>query len=977
MKISSPKIFFDDRLLAVEELFKQRQYQQAADEVSSLRETEFEKTSHELGLFYLLCAEAEFFKSNYKKSISCGLRSAKLLADLPLNIRYGRVQLILSKSYSAIGDLKNAEIRARDALSSYRRANIDLGQADSLNELARISFIRCNYAQVVTYLEDALALTRNDQRKTAQLTGNLARIRIHTGQWQQAEEELTETIAFNKKSDQEISLALNLLSLGYLQIRLRKFIMASRSLDSALEIISRLNLKREKVIYLEYAGELAFEKGDYFRAKSILANAYEKGLLMAPGSALISQSARRLAEVELELDNIDEAMKYANKALEASLSVGEKVEIGLSRCVLARIFATKNDYDSALEYIDQSVDTLREVGDLTELARTLLVMGDIKSDAKVDKPVVVRDIYEEAWKSFKKLGMEYWQGIAEYKAGVYSCQNNNLAVGFKHLNRAEKIFTEHNDNVKVRAVSKFLQSLSDQAVALSISQENEYKIFGNLISPDEVTDLKSSNLDNILKILLNHTEGDRALLYSPDFDSAPIHSSFNMTSFQVAKFTENFNNILGEEISRSKPTLILDCRRDPFINDLFAESIEVVASIIVIPFKQSDNSISYLYLDKLSRNNALNPFSQVELNFAVGYSDIIAFKWAEIQKNKLYEDNLRLKDQLREKAAFPNIITQNPAMLDMLAQVRQVIDANISITIEGETGTGKDVLARAIHYNSNRRDKRFISVNCAALPESLLESELFGYKRGAFTGADRDKPGLFEEADGGTFFLDEIGDMPLSIQAKVLRVIEEKEIVRLGETTPRKVDVRIVSATNRDLKELMAEKGFRQDLYYRLSAMSFRLPPLRERRDDIPLLINHFLRDGGKTLNTTGMNQLINYNWPGNIRELENEVKKLSLLSADSDEISSELINSKIFAGSDKAASSRPNVNLNDDIAFDESYGLYDYLADHEKQFIIKALKEKRCVKKHAADLLNIPESTLRLKIKQYDIDLKKLKSSL
>ncbi|GAI48534.1 unnamed protein product, partial [marine sediment metagenome] len=210
------------------------------------------------------------------------------------------------------------------------------------------------------------------------------------------------------------------------------------------------------------------------------------------------------------------------------------------------------------------------------------------------------------------------------------------------------------------------------------------------------------------------------------------------------------------EISRTRPTLLLDCRRDPFINDLFSDIPDVVASVVVVPFKIGVDCTSYLYLDRLAEENGLNPFSQDELNFAVGFSDLMAFKWAEIQKNKLLEDNRRLKNQIMEKAAFPNIVTQNGKMLELLAQVRQVVNSSISISIEGETGSGKDLLAKAIHFNSNRREKRFISVNCAALPETLLESELFGYKRGAFTGADRDKPGLFEEADGGTFFLDEI-----------------------------------------------------------------------------------------------------------------------------------------------------------------------------------------------------------------------------
>ncbi|NOY88040.1 MAG: hypothetical protein GXO93_01460 [FCB group bacterium] len=974
MNLSSPKLGIDNRLLAVEELFRQRKYRIANKELSQLDDNNFKTKAYELGLYLSLWADGNYFKGNYKKALDAGLRAAKLLANYPLNKRYGRVQLVLSKAYSAIGDLKNAEIRARDALSAYRRGAEKVGQVDALNELARIAYIRCNYRGAITFLEEALEMVFDNPRKKAQLTGNLGRIRVHIGDWQQAEKELTATLEYNQQHHEEISQAINLLSLGFLQMRRRKFILASHSLDKALEIISRLELKREKIIYLEYTGELAFEKGDIFKAKAILGNAYEKGLLMAPDSALISQSVRRLAEAELLLDNIDEAMKYGQKALEASLKVGEKIEVGLAKRVIAQIFAAKNNLPEASEYITQALDIIKEVDDPLELARTILIQANIKLKSPSLKSNKIKALYEQAIKLFKNLKLDYWVAETDFKAGVFECQTGDFYGGFKKLNHAEKIFSNLEENGKVRAVNKFLLSLSEQAIALSLSQSNEFKIFGNLITPNELSHIKSSNLDDILDVLLKRTHSDRALIYSPDFEESPVNASFSLTPHQSKKFIDTFQNLLGEEISRSKPTLILDCRRDPFINNLFSDIIEPIASIMVVPFRMSDKSISYLFINKFSKNNELNPFSQSELNFAVGFSDIIAFKWTEIQKNKLQEDNLRLKNQLREKASFPNIITKNDAMLDILAQVRQVVNSNISLTIEGETGTGKDVLARAIHYNSNRRDKRFISVNCAALPESLLESELFGYKRGAFTGADRDKSGLFEEADGGTFFLDEIGDMPLSIQAKVLRVLEEKELVRLGETTPRKVDVRIISATNKDLKELMDNGNFRQDLYYRLSALSFHLPALRDRKDDIPLLVEHFMQESRKQISMEVMRLLVGYDWPGNIRELENEVKKMILMAGDKDQITSEVVSKKIVSVSKTVDDKNAHqVEVSEDIVFSEQYSLYDYLAHHEKRFIIKALKEKNGVKKHAADLLNIPESTLRLKIKQYNINLKNL----
>jgi len=975
MRVSSQHFVFDNRLLAVEELFQQRKYAIARQELQALQESDFTGKSHEHGLFLALQADSYFNDGNYRKALESGLRSSRILADFPLNRRYGRVLLVLSKTYSALGDLKNAEIKAYDALASYRRANEPIGQIDALNELARIAFIHCDFTSAVSFLEDAIEHAVDEPRKVAQLTGNAGIIRTLCGQWDQAERDLASALEYNEKNDIEVSQARNLLSLGYLHMRRREFVFAERCLGKARKLIDKHNLKRDKVIYLEYAGELALEKADTFKAKSLLSGAYHEGRLLAPGSTLVSQSGRRLAEVELALDNFDEAMKYGQKALEVALQMGEKAEVAMARRVIARVFATRSEHADALDHISKAVETARESNDPLNLAWTLLTLAEIKVTAGSDEAEKIRDTFDEAGRIFKKLGLDYCIAETQFRAGVFACQQGDLSRGFRKLSRAEKVFSNLGATGKVRQVNLFLTSLTDQAVALSISQENEFKIFGNLVNKSDMEDLKSGQIDEVLETLVRRTNSDRAIVFTPDFEDNRVVASFSLTPFQMRKFADNFQQLLGEEISSTRPTLCLDCRRDPYINDLFPDFPDVVASMIVIPFRMSDNSTSYVYLDKLSEDNTLNPFSQAELNFAVGFSDIIAFKSAELQKMRLQEDNRRLKAQLKMEAAFPNILTRNVRMLEVLSQVRQVVDSNISITIEGQTGSGKDLLAKAIHYNSKRRDKRLIFVNCAALPETLLESELFGYHRGAFTGADRDKPGLFEEADGGTFFLDEIADMPLSVQAKILRILEEKEVVRLGESIPRQVDVRIISATNRDLKEQMAAGLFRQDLYYRLSALTFRLPSLRERKEDIPLLVDLFLSESGKKITSAVLKQMIAYDWPGNVRELENEVKKLILLAGDSDEIDVGILSSKILSVPGGQLSTTDFAEQGDNVSFGNGYSLYDFLATYERRFIIKALKQRNCVKKHAAAALNIPESTLRLKIKQYNIDLNHLDS--
>ncbi|HEX9912891.1 MAG TPA: sigma-54 dependent transcriptional regulator, partial [candidate division Zixibacteria bacterium] len=321
----------------------------------------------------------------------------------------------------------------------------------------------------------------------------------------------------------------------------------------------------------------------------------------------------------------------------------------------------------------------------------------------------------------------------------------------------------------------------------------------------------------------------------------------------------------------------------------------------------------------------------------------------------------RLRKLLEERCSFSQIVTRNSQMLKILWKLEQIKDTNLSVLFEGETGTGKDFLAKALHYSSNRKDKNFVAVNCAALPEPLLESELFGHKKGSYTGATFDKKGLFEEADGGTLYLDEIGDLSPSIQVKLLRVLEEKVITRLGETKPKKIDIRIVASTNKNLEEEVAQGRFRKDLYFRLNAVNLKLLPLKERREDIPLLVDYFIKTHSKgdqkafSLKPLILELCSEYDWPGNVRELENETKRI-LAYSQSDEFKLEELLSDKFPLPKEFKK--------------ESLSLYERLSLLEKQYLLKALIENNWVKKFAAQSLKIPESSLRFKMKQYQLQV-------
>ena len=334
----------------------------------------------------------------------------------------------------------------------------------------------------------------------------------------------------------------------------------------------------------------------------------------------------------------------------------------------------------------------------------------------------------------------------------------------------------------------------------------------------------------------------------------------------------------------------------------------------------------------------------------------------------LRRENLALKKQLKNKYKFENFIGDSPQMNKVFRVIEKVADTDSTVLILGESGTGKELVARALHYHSSRRDKPLVPVNCGAIPEDLLESELFGHEKGAFTHAIKTRIGRFELADGGTIFLDEVAEMSPHLQVKLLRILQEQEFERLGATKTIRCDGRILAATNKDLDKLVQESAFREDLYYRLKVIPIEIPPLRDRRTDIPLLVHHFLEDTSrnkkkkiKGISKDVMRAFMGYDWPGNVRELENIIERMVILtegiSLTMDDVPEKIARKQVSEQPIKA------------VIPDEGISLSNAINEYERQLIITALEKAEWVKNRAAKLLNMNRTTLVEKIKKQGID--------
>lgn len=386
-----------------------------------------------------------------------------------------------------------------------------------------------------------------------------------------------------------------------------------------------------------------------------------------------------------------------------------------------------------------------------------------------------------------------------------------------------------------------------------------------------------------------------------------------------------------------------------------------LTSALCVPLISGKNVLGAVYVD---RRNNMNPFKDSDLTFLISFAKQIV-KGIEVSKEILVlEERLEEKqksdlEELKKSFVCDEMIGKSAKLFNVVKLASKIADTDASVLILGENGTGKEVLARAIHNNSSRKDKPFVALNCGAIPSELLESELFGYESGAFTGAVKLKPGRLEMAEGGTIFLDEIGEMSVNLQAKLLRVIQTKEIQRLGGTDSKKINVRFISATNKDLAKMIADKNFREDLYYRLKVIELKLPPLRERKEDIEELVKYFVKKYSPEnkeilISDESLQILENYNWPGNIRELENVIQRAVILCSDNVILPSDL----------------PQEIIEEigDLDYSISEKSLSQAEDDFRRFYISKILRKVKSKSDAAKILGINRSHLHKLISQLGI---------
>jgi formate hydrogenlyase transcriptional activator len=534
------------------------------------------------------------------------------------------------------------------------------------------------------------------------------------------------------------------------------------------------------------------------------------------------------------------------------------------------------------------------------------------------------------------------------------------------------------------AVDNALNFQTSQAYQIQLARERDrlqvlLDVNNILVSTRELRELFRGIVSSLEKVI-HHDYTSLALrdsvsgllkIHALDFSSRP--GLFDQEITVPLETTPS-----GICFTTGQPLLARGAEIDRFSNEIIrALRAEGVQTICCVPLITQGRTFGTLNL--ASRREDAFPHQDVELlqqvaaQIAIAVENALAFKQIDKLKDKLAGEKLYLEEEIRSEFNFEEIVGDSPALKRALAQVELVAPAGTAVLVTGDTGTGKELIARAIHNLSPRRERTFVKINCAAIPSGLLESELFGHERGAFTGALTQKIGRFELADHGTLFLDEVADLPLELQPKLLRVLQEQEFERLGSNQTQRVDVRIVAATNGDLAKLVAERAFRSDLYYRLNVFPIHIPALRERPEDIPLLVRYFVQKFSRRLNKSvayvpaeAMDALVGYAWPGNIRELENFIERAVLLSPGKglrvpiSELKSVAI--AATAGNDSAPISASPTSSTVSIST---------LEDAERQHILRALRQTEwriAGPRGAAAILGMKRTTLQARMRKLGI---------
>jgi transcriptional regulator with GAF, ATPase, and Fis domain/Tfp pilus assembly protein PilF len=911
----------------------------------------------------------------YRESRHYARYAYAVLRDTDDHHTVGQLGVTLGMCASRLGRPAEAIDWLQSAAATFRRIDDTDGLVTALNNLGIVYKNLREWREATRFLEQALQL---DERAGlySRMRGhnqNLGLVRYRLGQWDMAEENFRQSLRIAREIGHRGGESAALLALGLLARRRRQFDAAEEQFQRALSLATESASERERLLAREFLGELALDRGDTAAALNYVEPALADALAMAPRGDMAAELETRFGLALLHAGRPDDAQPHLLRGLVLSEELGDRIEVSITERALARMDAMRGDAVGMETKLRAVANAFEQLGETYELALTLETWGELlallPSSVRMRLPLEpVADAARRASAIFRQLGVIAAAAECILTLARLEAEREHYDQALALLEQAEQWLAESGDAVAEDRAGALRRELERQYVAVSLSTCNEFRAL------EEANRLfrETSDMDGVLaqavKLAVENSGGDRGFVaFSSGGGRLDVVAQHGLGRDRARRILRVMETAAGSRLAESGPLFSSRVTADPRFSAALTEALEGVGSLVCVPLNFPSQAVGLVYVDRLN-DNLLGAFRQRELNLLAVLANSAAVAIVEAQRSLLLVENRELRDKLRPSPGADRVITQSREMSSILSLLNKIGNSNATVLFMGETGTGKGLLAQVVHEVSNRRDHPFVQVNCAALPEQLLESELFGYVHGAFTGAVRDKSGLFEEAEGGTIFLDEIEKVPESVQAKLLHVLDRSEIRPVGATRSHKVNARVICATGCDLRERIREGRFLEDLYYRLNDITIRVPSLRERREDIPVLAQHFLAYYSRQMdrNLKGftaevMRVFMESEWRGNVREIEKTVKRMVVLAEDGQSLGVDLLPPEMQPHGESngtrggAKSLRSNVSL------------------LEKRMIADALDRHRWNKAKVARELGLSYPTLLGRIRTLGIERRRL----
>lgn len=926
--------FLHEALQSLDKLKIEKTGQHKNDVTTSIRkEVLFARTLYSLAVL-------NWYRGDANLAQELAVRSLELYENIHEDSYLSKVSQFLATLFWEKGDLNKAKNSYTRILPLQREKGDIYFRIRTLQGLSLVSFDIGEWHQAFEYLEEAKGLCEKigDQSGLADTLGNLGLVLEEIGDWSKAIEYYKKDIELRQSLKDDKGLAIAYVNAANLLIKKGDLLDAETFLKESLSFSQRLKDKQILSEYYFVIAKLNLINEKYSEAGKNLAaslrlkrrtkekrNIIERLLLSAEVKAGLMDWKKCLA-------NCEQTQRLLTKWMNPKMTAIVSRWHGLAKSGLGFL-------DQGKEELKKSIELLRSLGSKFELALSL--QTKCRALCEITIPSNENNLDKETTSSYKPL------------------TERELTEVSDDLREALDIYTSIGAKLNEEKVKDMMSSLSQLETTRQLKgrERGEYlKVFYELSELINLNLEKEDFADRLLDLIIDVTQAERGLLFLMQGDKLYPASARNVDHTTLEDAQTISKTVIRQVKKRAEPIICADAISDPRFVSSNSVVLNKIRSLVCVPLRIEDKVIGTIYLD-----SRINPkvFVDDDKNLLISVANLLA---ATIDRSfafkKMQDDFSALREDILTDAVTGYFLGRSKAIKDVYQIIEQIAPTDCNVLLLGETGSGKGVLARLIHANSNRRANKLVSINCGTLPETLFESELFGHAKGSFTGAIRDKEGLFEIAEHGTIFMDEITNTTLGIQAKLLEVLEDKIIRRVGETETRRVDVRLICATNKDLEKEVKEGRFREDLYYRLNVVTIHVPPLRERVSDIMLLAGYFLKRYAKQLNKPilGFEDdvpqiMMQYNWPGNVRELQNVIER-SVIMAQKRKITLENFGQKFedFAKTVKLEEKGQKKSL-------------------EKDQVIEALKTSQGNVSRAAQILSTHRRQLQRLLKRYGID--------